>query len=183
MAVFEYSSENIFEVESNMLLNPVNCKGVSGAGLALAFKRKFPEAQREYETTCRKEMWITDPTGTRRKVAAFRPGDLLHFIGINRDYLMSEDVKPEDLLSKKQHLVYFPTKNHYKDPSKYEYVEKGLKSLVGLLSQDDINSSVSTISIPALGCGLGGLRWEKVEVLIKDALSPLEKTFILFPPQ
>ena len=183
MATFEYSNGNIFEVESDMILNPVNCKGVSGAGLALAFRRKFPEAQREYEEVCRKEMWITDPTGTRRKVAAFKPGDLLHFIGINRDYLSDESVTPEELLSRKQHLVYFPTKNHYKDPSKYEYVEKGLRSLVELLSQEKVDSEVHTVSIPALGCGLGGLTWVKVENSIREILSPLEKTFILFPPQ
>jgi O-acetyl-ADP-ribose deacetylase (regulator of RNase III) len=172
-------NQDIFSVHSDMLLNPVNCKGVSGAGLALAFKRKFPAPQREYEATCRKDMWITDPLGVKRKVAAFRPGDLIHLQGVNVD-LVSESTTLEDLLHLKQHIVYFPTKNHYKDPSKYEYVETGLNSLVTLLTRVD---GVEKVSIPALGCGLGGLDWKIVEGMIVERLRDVDKTFLLFPPQ
>lgn len=47
------SGNDIFTEELDVILNPVNCVGVSGAGLALAFKRKFPLGQQSYEEACR----------------------------------------------------------------------------------------------------------------------------------
>ncbi len=40
---------DIFESGADALVNPVNCKGVSGAGLAKAFAERFPRAQNEFE--------------------------------------------------------------------------------------------------------------------------------------
>jgi O-acetyl-ADP-ribose deacetylase (regulator of RNase III) len=187
LAIFEYSDGDIFSVPSDMLINPVNCKGVSGASLAKEFKEKFPVCQKRYEAACSQDVWITDPTGTRRKIAAFRPGDVLHFIDINVDKIqtsISEMTKEEveELLLQRQHVVFFPTKNHWKNPSKYEYVEKGLKSLAKLLLQDGMEK-VERVSIPALGCSLGGLVWEEVEAMVRKHLYHIPKTFILFPPK
>lgn len=186
-ATFVESDGDIFEVPSDMLVNPVNCKGVSGKGLALAFKRKFPICQAKYEEVCRRDMFTTDPTGRRRKVAAFRPGDVLHFIDINVDKISGDigSMAPEaidELINQRQHIVFLPTKNHWKNPSKYEYVESGLKSLATLLTKEGLEN-VHTISIPALGCGLGSLDWGRVRELIHQNLGHLEKTFILFPPR
>lgn len=44
---------DIFESGADALVNPVNCKGVSGAGLAKVFAQKFPQAQSEFENTAR----------------------------------------------------------------------------------------------------------------------------------
>jgi O-acetyl-ADP-ribose deacetylase (regulator of RNase III) len=181
------SNESIFEVEADMLVNPVNCKGVSGKGLALEFKHKFPICQAKYEEICRREIFINDPTGVRRKVAAFRPGDVLHFIDINKDRITKEisQMEPqeiEDLLNRRQHIVFLPTKNHWKNPSTYEYVRGGLKSLGNLLKKEGLES-VKTIAIPALGCGLGSLDWEKVKSIIIEELKESGKTLILFPPR
>lgn len=186
-ATFVESDGDIFKVPSDMLLNPVNCKGVSGAGLALAFKKKFPVCQTKYEEICKREMFITDPVGRRRKVAAFRPGDVLHFIDINKDKITADigEMSPEEveaLLNERQHIVFFPTKNHWKNPSTYDYVDSGLKALANLLVKDGLEG-VNTISIPALGCGLGGLSWVQVRLMIERRLGHLEKTFILFPPR
>lgn len=44
---------DIFKSEMQTLLNPVNCVGVMGAGLALEFKRRYPAMNREYEKKCK----------------------------------------------------------------------------------------------------------------------------------
>jgi len=66
-----------------------------------------------------------------------------------------------------QYIIGFPTKKDWRFPSKLIYIEIGLDALVNLLDQGFIYS----IAIPKLGCGLGGLNWEKeVKPLIKKYL-------------
>ena len=47
-----YSSADIFEVEVKALVNPVNCVGVAGAGLARAFKQRYVENFIMYKEAC-----------------------------------------------------------------------------------------------------------------------------------
>jgi len=54
-------------------------------------------------------------------------------------------------------ILNFPTKEHWRSPSKIEYIEKGLKSLV----QQALSLQISDIAMPKLGCGNGGLDWER----------------------
>lgn len=194
-AEFLFVNEDIFSLNVDMIINPVNCKGVSGAGLALAFKRRFPVSQKKYETVCRQEIFVEDATGTRRKTAAFRPGDILHFLDIDlqnpelsgmAEKLSSgelnnlEKEELEQLLTMRKHVVYFPTKNHWKRPSKYEYIEKGMNSLRDLLQKPDVN--VSSVAIPALGCGLGTLDPKVVSGIIINSLKDLPlKIYMLHP--
>lgn len=46
-------SGDIFESNADYLINPVNCLGVSGAGLAKEFAKRYPAAQELYEASCR----------------------------------------------------------------------------------------------------------------------------------
>lgn len=54
-------------------------------------------------------------------------------------------------------ILNFPTKKHWKEASDLELIEKGLKTFVNTYEQKGITS----ITFPKLGCGLGGLNWEK----------------------
>lgn len=76
-------------------------------------------------------------------------------------------------------IINFPTKDDWKKPSEYSYIIDGLKWLKTYL-QDKPNS---TITIPALGCGHGGLDWEKVKEMIVDNLSGLETEMLVFEPK
>lgn len=80
-------------------------------------------------------------------------------------------------------VLGIPTKYTYSSPSKYEYIEKGLKALVEMLQDVDEPTSVA---LPALGCGLGGLDWGQVEALYQSLLYPeLDEniTFYEYCPQ
>jgi len=66
-------------------------------------------------------------------------------------------------------IINFPTKTEWYMKSKYEYIEEGLKELAKLIDEHKITS----IAIPPLGCGNGGLKWEKVKALIEKYLGHL----------
>ena len=53
MAEFITVRGNIFDSKAQMLVNPVNCVGVMGAGLAKQFKARYPEMFQEYREQCR----------------------------------------------------------------------------------------------------------------------------------
>jgi O-acetyl-ADP-ribose deacetylase (regulator of RNase III) len=48
----EITRGDLFAVEVEAIVNPVNTRGVMGKGLALAFKKKFPDAFRAYAKAC-----------------------------------------------------------------------------------------------------------------------------------
>jgi O-acetyl-ADP-ribose deacetylase (regulator of RNase III) len=66
-------------------------------------------------------------------------------------------------------VVNFPTKRHWRDMSRIEDIEAGLVALV----QEVKERGISSIAIPPLGCGLGGLDWGDVRPLVERAFAPL----------
>ena len=54
-------------------------------------------------------------------------------------------------------VLNFPTKKHWHDPSKPEYIEAGLDTFIDGYARNGITSIV----FPRLGCGNGGLDWDK----------------------
>lgn len=78
-----------------------------------------------------------------------------------------------------RYIINFPTKRHWKGKSKIEDIKSGLKALVEEIQQLGITS----IAIPPLGCGNGGLNWAQVKPLIESALAQRpEVQVIIFEP-
>ena len=67
-------------------------------------------------------------------------------------------------------ILNFPTKIDWRDPSKFEYLEKGLDKFIKTYSEKGITS----IAFPLLGASLGGLPEEKVFELMENKLSRLQ---------
>lgn len=68
------------------------------------------------------------------------------------------------------YIVNLPTKNHWKDESTLDLIEAGLKVFsdnIDLFSR----TSYPSISMPRIGCGLGGLNWIDVETIIRRHMS------------
>lgn len=74
-----------------------------------------------------------------------------------------------------RYVINFPTKDHWKGKSKLKDIKSGLVALVGEVKSRDIKS----IAIPPLGCGLGGLSWSVVKMLIEEAFEPLSSVHVL----
>ena len=142
---------NLIESDVEALVNTVNTVGVMGKGVALQFKKAYPENFRKYEQAVKnKEVQIG-------KVFVTETGKFTN----------------------PKYIINFPTKKHWRYPSKIEWVKEGLKDLRDFILQNKIKS----IAIPPLGCGNGRLRWNEVKPLIIDSLNDISNLEIfLFEP-
>jgi len=75
-----------------------------------------------------------------------------------------------NLLPNGNYLILFPTKDDYKFPSKYSYIEAGLERL----PEDCLSKNINSVAIPRLGADLGGLDWNRVRPMILNALEGIE---------
>ena len=67
-------------------------------------------------------------------------------------------------------ILNFPTKKHWQQPSKPEYIEAGLRKFISTYS----SMGITSIAFPQLGCGNGELDWETiVQPLMNKYLSQL----------
>ena len=78
-------------------------------------------------------------------------------------------------LTNPKYIINFPTKRHWKGKSRLEDIKSGLDALAG-----DIKAlGITSIAIPPLGSGLGGLPWEQVRQLIQQKIGTLEHVTVL----
>lgn len=66
-------------------------------------------------------------------------------------------------------IINFPTKRHWRSASRLEDIKAGLVALVAEIH----TRALTSIAIPPLGCGLGGLDWNEVRPLIEDSCGGL----------
>ncbi|MFH0904043.1 MAG: macro domain-containing protein [Methanobacteriota archaeon] len=142
-----FTSGNLLDIPADIRINTVNCVGVMGAGVALAFRKKYPEMFREYQKAC--------------KSGNIMPGKLFIWKNFSGDW-----------------IINVPTKRHWKELSRYEDIESGLIALHDYLK----DKGHVRVVLPALGCGHGGLDWERVKIMIKKYLGELEAMIMVFEP-
>ncbi|NLX27177.1 MAG: macro domain-containing protein [Lentisphaerae bacterium] len=76
-------------------------------------------------------------------------------------------------------IINFPTKRHWRGKSRLEDIDAGLKAL----AHEIRDRKITSIAIPPLGCGLGGLDWSQVRPRIEAELRPFEKLkAVVFEP-
>ena len=120
-----YTDSSIFEIDAEAIVNPVNCVGVSGAGLARQFARHYPENDRLYKQACEE--------------GRVMPGRGL-FTGTGLD--------------SPRHIVNFPTKRCWRDESRLSDISLGLRNLHRELLRRGIRSTALSALGVGLG-GLG----------------------------
>ncbi len=128
---------NIFNTKAQTIVNTVNCVGVMGKGIALVFKLRYPSMFEVYQGYCKKRL-----------------------ISIGKLWIYKGD--PND-----PWVLNFPTKTHWKLPSEYEYIEKGLQKFVDTYKEKGITS----IAFPLLGVSNGALEKDKVMEIMQLYLS------------
>jgi O-acetyl-ADP-ribose deacetylase (regulator of RNase III) len=138
---------NIFDSEMQTLVNPVNCRGVMGAGLALQFKERYPLYFDAYQFACKQGV-------------------------LEKDKCFIYDV------SEHRKIYSFPTKIHWRGNSTKKLLGEGLLHLTS--SVDDYG--ITSLAVPALGCGLGGLKWEEVRPILYRWLNKLTIPVELYVP-
>ena len=146
-----FATGNLLEFKTDALVNTVNCVGIMGKGIALQFKKKFPENFKQYERAC-------------------NSGE----VQLGKMFIV-----PNNKLSAPHYIINFPTKDHWRNPSRLESIATGLQDLVAQIKKLNIKS----IAIPPLGCGNGGLEWSEVRPLIENAFAQLpELEVFVFAP-
>lgn len=128
---------NIFNTKCQTVVNTVNCVGVMGKGIALVFKLRYPSMFEKYQEICKNRLLDI--------------GKLWLYKGAEND----------------PWVLNFPTKKHWKFPSEYSYVEKGLQKFVDSYKEKGIES----IAFPLLGANNGGLEHDKVMDIMVNYLS------------
>lgn len=145
--MLEFVKGNIFDARADIRVNTVNCVGVMGAGVALAFKQRYPDMFKDYQRDC--------------KDGRVKPGAMHIWKSLGGDW-----------------IINFPTKRDWREPSRYEDIAAGLEDLRGYL--DGLGHV--TVALPALGCGHGGLDWNRVSEMIRDKLNGVDAHVLVFEP-
>lgn len=151
LRVIRYQTGNLLEARVDALVNTVNEVGVMGKGIALQFREAYPESAREYmDAAKRREVHVGRVLAT-----------------------------PSNVLVGPRWIIHFPTKRHWRQPSRLEWVRDGLDDLVRVVQELRIRS----IAVPPLGCGNGGLIWSEVRALMDDAFAAVpDVDIVVFEP-
>lgn len=149
--MIENKTGNIFEDQAEAVVNTVNCVGVMGRGIALQCKRLYPANFKAYEQACKK--------------GEVMPGRMFVFETGN--------------LANPKYIINFPTKRHWRFPSRITDIDAGLQALVQLIR----DMKIASVAIPPLGCGNGGLDWNLVFPMMERYFDLLpEVQFNIYAP-
>jgi len=143
----------------------VNCVGVMGKGLASTAKYRFPDVYVRYQDLCRE-----------RKLRMGKP--YLYKRETSFDYDLADEPLTLSRANSETWFLLFPTKRHWREWADIRGIEKGLRWL-----EDNYKTQgIQSLAIPALGCGLGRLKWRDVGPLLCKYLSTLKTKVWLYLP-
>ena len=148
--MIHFTQGNLLEARADALVNTVNTVGVMGKGIALMFKERFGRNYQLYAEAC--------------KAKQVHTGKMF--------------ITATEELDGSRWIVNFPTKQHWRSPSRMEWIVEGLQDLRRFI----VENGVKSIAIPPLGAGNGGLDWAEVKSQIEKALGDLEADIVVFEP-
>ena len=110
--MIEFKTGNILTEDAEALVNTVNCVGYMGRGIALQFKKAYPDNFKSYSIACKRE--------------EVQPGRMF--------------VYETDQLTNPHYIINFPTKRHWKGKSRMEDIDAGLVALAEEIRSHNIQS-------------------------------------------
>ena len=112
--MIQYKTGDVLTEDAEALVNTVNCVGIMGRGIALQFKKAFPENFKAYAAACK-----------RNEV---QPGRMFVF--------------ETGHVTNPRYIINFPTKRHWRGKSRMEDIDAGLHALVAEVRSRNIRSIV-----------------------------------------
>ena len=100
--MIRFTQGDILDAEAEALVNTVNCVGIMGRGVALQFKKQFPENFKAYAAACKR--------------GEVQPGQMFVF--------------DSEQLTLPRYVINFPTKRDWRSKSRIEDIRSGLESLI-----------------------------------------------------
>ena len=110
--MIKFTHGDILRADVEAIVNTVNCVGVMGRGIALQFKKAWPENFKAYALACKNE--------------EVKPGQMFIF--------------ETGQLANPRFIINFPTKRHWRAASRMEDIESGLRALVVDIKKYNIKS-------------------------------------------
>jgi len=110
--MIETTSGDILAADAEALVNTVNCVGIMGRGIALQFRKAFPDNFKAYEAVCKR--------------GELQPGQMF--------------IYETGSLTNPRYVINFPTKRHWKGKSQLADIESGLTALVSDIRRLGIHS-------------------------------------------
>ena len=110
--MIHFKTGDILTEDTEAIVNTVNCVGIMGRGIALQFKKSFPDNFKAYADACKQE--------------AVQPGRMFIFE-------TGQTTNP-------RYIINFPTKRHWRGASRMEDIESGLSTLVEEIKNRNIRS-------------------------------------------
>ena len=110
--MIRFTTGDILAEDAEALVNTVNCVGVMGRGIALQFKKTFPDNFRIYAAACER--------------GEVQPGRMFVF--------------ETGALTNPRYIINFPTKRHWRGNSRIEDIQAGLKDLAAVIRERDVRS-------------------------------------------
>lgn len=132
--MIEFTKQSIFQLKSHVYVNPVNCRGISGAGLALKFRQQYPDMYECYQGSC--------ATGH------LLPGGACIW---NNPELHIDDVYPKYVWS-------IATMDKPGQVALNSIISRCILTIFELA---DLYGDVESIAVPALGCGIGRFSFDR----------------------
>ena len=153
--MIRFKTGDIFAEDAEALVNTVNCVGVMGRGIALQFKKAFPENFRAYSKACKRN--------------DVRPGRMFVF--------------ETDQLINPRYIVNFPTKRHWRGNSWMEDVEAGLRALVDVIRERNIRSiAIPPLASGLGGLSWDEVR-PRIEASLRSLDDLDERRIVIFEPR
>ncbi len=148
-----FKTGNLFDSSCETLVNTVNTDGIMGKGIALQFKKQYPEMYEEYLRVCHGK--------TYKGIGKLNEGGDLWLYPFVNLYMPKK-------------ILCFATKEHWWNKSKLEWIERGLQTLTQHVELNDESPhgnvkyscyfyeflNIKSIAWPKLGCNNGGLNWK-----------------------
>ena len=112
--MIEFTTGDILKADTDTecLVNTVNCVGIMGRGIALEFKKNYPDNFKSYADACKRQEVL--------------PGQMF--------------VYDTEKLLNPRYIINFPTKRHWRGKARMEDIESGLVSLVEVIKAKNIRS-------------------------------------------
>lgn len=166
-------ADNLSLVEGDMFFSSmhtftisVNIKGVMGKGLASRAKYQFPDVYVKYQDACRSKRLTPETPFLYKRESS---------LDVELSYA------PETLQNPNasRWFLLFATKRDWRDDSLMEDIEAGMRWIEKNYEREGIKS----LALPALGCGLGGLKWAEVGPLMCQTLARMSIQSVIYLPR
>src|SRR5208282_176294 len=135
--MLSFIKKSIFDINAQVYVNPVNCQGISGAGLALEFKNRYPDMFDCYEQSCKNQV--------------LKPGGVCIW------------TNPDSNGSYPSYVWCVATMYNPGYRATNIAIKRCLTSISELLN---IYTEVNSIAMPAIGCGIGRFKFDNLREMI-----------------